>query len=123
MTQMTDAQMEELRAAQLAVFTTLLQTFGAAWADDPRPPSNSPEEIARLRAALAVPMTAGALAAVMAFVWVTAPPGGTLEQLGAHMKANVDRFLAERDFESLGEAGSFWTGPEMMKAMAEAADG
>ncbi len=87
-----------------AVRALLWHGFGTAWAVGPYPADREPDTIARVRHDLVLPAYSGGLQALAQFAWMTAPPGGTMEQLLQHLHGNV----AIAGGQVTGPAGHFW---------------
>lgn len=98
---------DETRAAFLKA---LMETFGYVWANDPadRPFGADPATISADRQAAVLPVAAGCHLALLQFMWLTAPPGGTVEQLlDGHNASTAE--LHRTDDVTLGlPAGHFW---------------
>lgn len=103
----TGAALELAEAVRAEVLQLLFNKFGAAWAADPAAPSAEPAAIEHARHQAALPVLAGAMEALAAFTWDTAPPGATIFGLDETLEGNA--LLACSKCVTAGPSGSFWT--------------
>lgn len=105
--QLDRAQADLAGLAYAKTFELLISLMGAPWVADDEPPSLDEEEVRRNRVRYAMPVGQGALLALIEYIWVTAPVGGTKDELARMMGANVNLLLDRAT--AMRTAGHFWT--------------